>query len=134
MGYRLLADAVMTLHFGFIAYVVLGGFLAWRWAWMLAPHMVAVGWGALTVAFPATVICPLTAWEDGARRAAGEQGLPPSGFIDHYIENVVYPDRYTALLQALAAAVVLVSWLGAWTRVRRRSRAGREDAAAHTGR
>ncbi|MGH3647456.1 MAG: DUF2784 domain-containing protein [Micromonosporaceae bacterium] len=121
MGYRLLADAVMTLHFGFIGYVVLGGFLSWRWPWALAPHLVAVVWGALTVAFPVTVICPLTAWEDGARRAAGEQGLPASGFIDHYLENVIYPEKYTSLLQALAATVVLVSWTGAWWRLRRRS-------------
>lgn len=125
MGYRLLADVVMTLHFGFIAYVVFGGFLAWRWRWALAPHLIAVGWGALTVAFPATVICPLTAWEDGARRAAGQQGLPASGFIDHYLENVVYPERYTVLLQSLAAVVVLGSWLGVWWRARRRPAAAR---------
>lgn len=129
VGYRLLADVVMTVHFGFIAYVVLGGFLAWRWPRMLAPHLIAVGWGALTVILPVTVICPLTAWEDWARRSAGQEGLPASGFIDHYLENVVYPERYTALLQGLAAALVLISWLGAWQRIRRR-RAARADAAA----
>lgn len=121
MGYRLLADAVMTLHFGFIGYVVLGGFLGWRWRWAVLPHVIAVCWGALTVAFPVTVICPLTDWEDRARRAAGQQGLPASGFIDHYIENVVYPERYTGLLQALAGTVVLVSWFGVWWRHRRRA-------------
>ena len=131
MGYRLLADAVMTLHFGFLGYVVLGGFLAWRWPWALLPHVVAAAWGLLIVLFPATVICPLTTWEDWARRAAGEQGLPPTGFIDHYLENVVYPERYTGLLQALAAVLVLVSWVGAWLRVRRRDRSRSADAGPH---
>lgn len=121
MGYRLLADAVMVVHFGFLGYVVLGGFLAWRWLWALLPHLLAAGWGGLTVGFPATLACPLTAWEDSARRAAGQQGLPASGFIDHYLEGVVYPERYTGLIQGSAAVVVLVSWVGAYRRIRARS-------------
>jgi hypothetical protein len=121
----LLADAVMVLHFSFILYVVLGGFLAWRWPWALVVHLFAAGWGALTVAFPRLVLCPLTDWENRARRAAGEQGLPPSGFIDHYIEGVIYPDQYAGLIQGLAALVVLVSYVGALWRIRsRRSRTG----------
>lgn len=124
MGYRLLADVVMALHFGFLAYVVLGGFLAWRWPWALLPHLVAAVWGGLTVLFPATLACPLTAWEDAARRAAGQQGLPASGFIDHYLEGVVYPERYTGLIQGMAAVVALVSWFGAYWRIRARSTAG----------
>ncbi len=31
MGYRLLADAAMVAHFLFLAYLVMGGFMAWRW-------------------------------------------------------------------------------------------------------
>ncbi|HEX2419556.1 MAG TPA: DUF2784 domain-containing protein [Micromonosporaceae bacterium] len=124
MGYRLLADTVMVLHFGFLGYVVLGGFLAWRWPWGLPPHLLAAAWGGLTVLFPATLSCPLTALEDAARRAAGQQGLPASGFIDHYLEDVVYPERYTGLIQVTAAIVVLVSWLGAYPRIRARATAG----------
>ncbi|MGH3659067.1 MAG: DUF2784 domain-containing protein [Micromonosporaceae bacterium] len=125
MGYRLLADGVMILHFGFLGYVVLGGLLAWRWWWALPPHLLACAWGALTVAFPGTVLCPLTAWEDSASRAAGQQGLPPSGFVDHYLEDVVYPERYAPVIQALAAVVVLISWYGAYRRFR--TRAGRSQ-------
>ena len=124
MGYRLLADTVMVLHFGFLGYVVLGGFLAWRWLWALLPHLLAAAWGGLTVLFPATLSCPLTAWEDAARRAAGQQGLPASGFIDHYLEGVVYPERYTGLIQTTAGVVVMVSWLGAYPRIRARAAAG----------
>jgi hypothetical protein len=122
VGYRLLADVVMVLHFGFLAYVVLGGFLAWRWPWALPPHLLAAGWGGLTVLFPATLSCPLTGWEDRARHAAGQRGLPASGFIDHYLEGVVYPERYTGPIQGVAAVVALVSWLGAYHRISARSR------------
>ena len=37
MGYALLADAVVIVHF---AYVAVGGLLAWRWPRMLWLHLV----------------------------------------------------------------------------------------------
>ena len=46
--------------------------------------------------------------------------LSGPGFIDHYIEGVLYPQEYTQLIQAAAALVVLGSWLG--LRIRLRSR------------
>lgn len=125
MGYRVLADATMVVHFGFIVYVVLGGFLAWRWPRMIWPHLVAALWGALILT--AGVECPLTYVENWARSRAGGERLPPSGFIDHYIEGVVYPERYTLLLQLLAVATVLVSW---WVPARRRS-GRRRDLVRH---
>jgi uncharacterized protein DUF2784 len=116
MGYQLLAELVMLLHFGFLAYVALGGFLAWRWPWLVVPHVVAVVWGALnaTVGIP----CPLTAWEYAARRRAGELGLP-RGFIDTYLTGVVYPDEHLLTAQLLVATLVAVSWAGFLVRRRR---------------
>ncbi|WTW95943.1 DUF2784 domain-containing protein [Streptomycetaceae bacterium NBC_01309] len=108
MGYRILADAAMVVHFAFIVYVVAGGFLAWRWPRALWTHLVAGVWGVLILT--AGIECPLTAVENWARDRAGGNRLPPSGFIDHYIEGVVYPERYTLLLQLLAVVCVLVSW------------------------
>jgi uncharacterized protein DUF2784 len=109
VGYRLLADATMALHFGFLAYVVTGGFLAWRWRRAIWPHLLLAGWGFSTIVF--RLNCPLTYLEDWARRRAGEAGLT-AGFIDHYLTGVVYPERYAGLVQALAATAVAVSWLG----------------------
>jgi uncharacterized protein DUF2784 len=116
MGYQLLAELVMLLHFGFLAYVTLGGFLAWRWPWLAVPHVVAVVWGALnaTVGIP----CPLTAWEDAARGRAGELGLP-RGFIDTYLTGVVYPEEHLLTAQLLVATLVAVSWAGFLVRRRR---------------
>ena len=108
MAYHLLANATMLLHFAFLAYVVSGGFLAWRWPRAIWPHLLAAGWGLFSLAFGLS--CPLTWVEDWSRRRAGGSGLS-NGFIDTYLTGIVYPERYTGLLQSLAAAVVGVSWL-----------------------
>jgi hypothetical protein len=110
MAYHVLADATMVLHFAFLAYVVAGGFLAWRWSRAIWPHLLAAGWGLSTLVF--RLHCPLTWLEDWARRSAGGSGLS-HGFIDTYLTGIVYPERYAGLLQLLAAAAVTVSWVGA---------------------
>jgi hypothetical protein len=119
MGYRLLADAVMLVHFTFLAFVVAGGLLAWRWPWVIWPHVILALWGFSTIVF--SIRCPLTDVEDWARERGGRQPLSGTGFIDHYLENVVYPQRYTRAIQVLAAAVVLFSWAGLAVRHRRRA-------------
>jgi hypothetical protein len=113
MGYRVLADAAMALHFGFLAYVVAGGFLAWFWRRAIWPHLPLAGWGLITIVFH--LDCPLTRLEDWARRRAGEPGLA-GGFIDHYLAGVVFPERYAGLVRLLAAAAVIASWIGASVR------------------
>jgi hypothetical protein len=47
MGYRLLIDATMTVHFAFVAFVVVGGYLALRWPRVLYLHIAAVVWVGL---------------------------------------------------------------------------------------
>ncbi|WP_336209191.1 DUF2784 domain-containing protein [Nonomuraea sp. LPB2021202275-12-8] len=110
MMYRLLADAAMVAHFVFLAYLALGGFVAWRWRRTIWLHLAVVGWGLLSVFVG--VECPLTVLEDWARRGADMRGLPASGFIDHYIEGVVYPDQYTNLARLAVAVAVLFSYVG----------------------
>ncbi len=113
MAYKLLADATVMVHFAFLAYVVAGGFLAWRWPPAIWPHLLAAGWGLSTLVF--RLDCPLTWLEDWARRRAGGSGLS-HGFIDTYLTGIVYPERYTGLLQVLAAVAVAVSWVAALLR------------------
>ena len=110
VGYALLADLVMFLHFTFLACVVFGGFLALKWPRLIWAHVLLVAWGFLTVAF--SIRCPLTDVEDWARTRAGEPMLTGTGFIDHYIEGVLYPEDDTRLVQAAAAVVVAASWVG----------------------
>ena len=108
MVYRLLADVVMSVHFAFILFVALGGILAWRWPRLLWPHVVAVVWGAGIVWIGWD--CPLTPLEEWLRTRGGEEGWD-TGFVDRYIEGVIYPQQYTPHLRALAALLIGVGWL-----------------------
>ncbi|MBV6423483.1 MAG: hypothetical protein NAOJABEB_01277 [Steroidobacteraceae bacterium] len=118
---RFLADLVVALHFAFIAYVVAGGFVAWRWprtAWI---HALALAWGLWILATGA--ICPLTPLENSLRLRAGELGYE-GGFIARYITPVIYPAGLTRGMQralgAGLALVNLVAYLGLWWRARAR--------------
>ncbi|MGX1775780.1 DUF2784 domain-containing protein [Nocardia brasiliensis] len=110
MLYRLLADATAVAHFAFVAYVVIGGYLAWRLPRTLWLHLLAFGWGFSTVLFG--IDCPLTHLENWARHRAGEAGLPPSGFIDHYLTGVIYPEHALGAVRVLVAVLVVLSWVG----------------------
>jgi len=50
MGYRLLADGVAGIHYGYLAYLVSGGFIAWRWPRTIVTHVLAAAWGVVVVA------------------------------------------------------------------------------------
>jgi len=41
MGYRLLADGVAGVHYAYLAYLLVGGFVAWRWPRTLVAHAIA---------------------------------------------------------------------------------------------
>ncbi|RKR90840.1 uncharacterized protein DUF2784 [Micromonospora pisi] len=111
MGYRLLTTVILVVHFGFLAYLLLGGFVAWRWRWTIWPHLAAAGWGMTVVV--GKVVCPLTHAEHWSRRRAGETGAATTqGFIDRYVEGVIYPEQFTALAQLLLALTVAASWAG----------------------
>ena len=105
----------------------MGGFLAWRWPKVFWVHVAASVWAVLIVL--AWVDCPLTWAENWTRRKAGL--APVTGFIDHYLTNVVYPARYLQEVRLAVALVVLVSWIGAYVRWRKRRRA-RTAAAGDT--
>jgi hypothetical protein len=123
--YRALADVVVVGHFAFVVFIAVGGLLAWRWPRLLWLHVPAVIWGLgiVTIGYE----CPLTPLERYLRRLGGEH-VPRAGFIDRYIEGVLYPERYTSLLRVLVAVLVLVGWTGALIRLRR------TRSAAHPGR
>lgn len=122
MTHRLLADAVMVIHFVFILLVIFGGLLAvWRWrlAWL---HLPALAWG-IWIQFTGR-ICPLTPLENRLRAMGGEAGYD-GGFIDHYLLSLIYPDGLTRSLQlGLGIALVVFNALVyAWAWWRRRQHA-----------
>jgi Protein of Unknown function (DUF2784) len=102
--YRLLADAVVVLHFAFVLFVVLGGLFALRWpraAWI---HLPAAVWGA-GIEFVGG-ICPLTPLEIRLRRLGGEAGYT-GGFVEHYILPVLYPEALNREIQYVLGGIVI---------------------------
>ena len=116
MVYRILAGAIVVLHFAVLAYVVFGGFLAWRWPRTIWLHLAFACWGFSSIVFG--LACPLTTAEGWARHRAGLPGLP-GGFIDTYLTGVLYPESAKTLAQWLAGGLVLTSWIGLALRRRR---------------
>lgn len=117
MPARLAADALVLFHLAFILFVVVGGFLAWRWrrlAWM---HLPCALWGA-AIEF-AGWICPLTPWEVALRHRAGQAGYE-GGFVEHYIIPLIYPGDLTVtvrvVLGVLVVAVNVVAYVGYFRR------------------
>lgn len=119
MGASVAADVVVVVHLAFILFVGLGGLLAWRWPWLVWAHVPAglYGLAIVTVGFD----CPLTPLEKHFRRLAGEDGYA-GGFVDRYLEGVVYPGDATPALQALGALAVVVGYVGLAARSRREGR------------
>jgi Protein of Unknown function (DUF2784) len=122
MNYRLLADLVLILHAGFVAFVVLGAVLALRWPRIAWVHVPVVLWGA-GIEFLGG-ICPLTPLENHWRRLAGELGYP-GGFVEHYVMSALYPDGLTRQVQLVLGALVLLVNVLIYTWVFRRRSCGR---------
>ena len=99
-----LADLVLLLHFAFVAFVALGGFLVIRWPKIAWAHVPAAIWGAgieLT-----GWICPLTPLENALRARAG--GAAYEGdFIARYLLPVLYPEGLTRDAQFVLGSIVI---------------------------
>jgi uncharacterized protein DUF2784 len=119
MRERILADAVVLLHFAFIAFVVTGAALvAWR-RQIAALHLPALAWGLYTET--TATVCPLTPLENALRQAAGQAGYH-GGFVEEYLVRLIYPPGLTPSIQlAIAVGLVVVNaLLYAWAFTGRR--------------
>ena len=105
MVYRLLADGVVLLHAAFVLFVVLGGFLAWRWRWVAVVHIPCALWG-IAIEYGGW-ICPLTPLENMLRERAGLEGYR-GGFVEEYVIPALYPAGLARPTQAVLGTVVLV--------------------------
>jgi hypothetical protein len=106
VGYRVLELAVVALHFAYLLFIPLGGFLAWRW-----PRIVPVHLAAIVVAIASVTIgfdCPLTTLQDELERRAG--GHPRGVFVDRYIVGHLLPRGHDGAIQLVIVAAIVVSY------------------------
>lgn len=118
-AYRMLATLVLFFHVMFIAWVVLGAFIARSRTWLQWLHVTSLVWAILVEVLPWT--CPLTHLEDLLESRAGIQPYQ-GGFLLHYLDKLVYPEISAVLLAAVAVVVcganlVFYGWK-AWSRNR----------------
>lgn len=122
MIHTVLADLLLVVHLAFVVYVVAGGLLvAWR-PWTAWIHVPCAAYGVAIELFG--WICPLTPLEQGLRRRAGQAGYE-GGFVEHYLEGLLYPAGWGEIRFALAALVVIANVaVYAWIFLRRRKADG----------
>ncbi|TYT27172.1 DUF2784 domain-containing protein [Luteimonas viscosa] len=126
----LLADAILALHVGVVAFVVLGllailagGPLGWRWIRGLAfraTHLLLM----LVIALQAWMgqLCPLTVWEQALRIRAGQDTYGES-FIQYWLSRLIFFEApwwvFVFAYSAFAGLVIACWWR--WPPVRRRA-------------
>lgn len=125
----LLADAILALHAGIVAFVVLGqlailvgGWRRWHWVRNFGfriAHLLLMLFIALQAWFGQ--LCPLTTWEQALRRHAGQTAYAGS-FIEHWLSRLIFFQApwwlFVAAYTAFAALVV-VCWFAIPPRRRR---------------
>ncbi len=125
-----LADAILALQVGIVAFVVFGALAvplgAWRgWRWVRrfgwrAAHVLLMGVIALQAWLGA--LCPLTVLERALRAQAGE-AVYGETFIEHWLSRLIFFEApwwvFVAAYTAFAAFVLLLWW---WVPPRRATR------------
>lgn len=123
---RWLADALLVLHVAVVIFVVgllplvlVGGARGWRWVHHRGLRLTHLGLMLfITAQTWLGQLCPLTVWEQGLRRTAGEAGYT-GGFIEHGLSQLLYWDLpWWVFVAAYTAFLGLVAW--AWVRIRPR--------------
>lgn len=116
-----LADAILALHVGVVAFVVLGtlailvgGPRGWRWVrhrGLRIAHLLLM----LFIALQAWLgrLCPLTVWEQALRNRAG-QATYDASFIQHWLSRVIFFEApwwvFVAAYSAFALLVAFCWW------------------------
>jgi len=122
MGNLIVADAVMLVHFCFIAFALLGSFLALRWFRVIWLHVLALAWGIWIEA--SGNLCPLTPLENHFRELAG-QTTYGEGFITHYLGPIIYPAGLTRHTQFMILGILVAVNVIGYALVIRQRRARR---------
>ena len=114
---KLLADAILLLHFAIVLYITLGlpaiwlgAACGWQWVrrfWFRLTHLAAIVFVALEAL--SGVWCPLTVWEDALRGSTNELS-----FIARWVHRLMFyqlPEWVFTLAYVSFAAVVGLTWV-----------------------
>jgi hypothetical protein len=140
--YRLAADAVVTIHVGFMLFVVLGqlailvGILCkWQWIrnfYFRVLHLSAIGF--VVAETVCGVTCPLTKWEQQLRTWGGNESYS-GDFIPNLLHDFLFVEfepRVFTLTYLLFGGVVLLTFVFAPPRLPRRRATATAAATAIT--
>jgi hypothetical protein len=121
-AYSLLADVIVAVHFGYVAFVILGQLaimigwpLGWKWIrnpWFRIIHltMIMIVVGESMVNYP----CPLTTWENDLRALAGQE-VDDVSFIGRQLDAIMFYQNQEKFLEgcyyAFGATVLLTLFL-----------------------
>lgn len=98
-------ELIIIVHFVFILWVVLGGFVVLLRLGFVWLHLPALIWG-IVVEWNGW-ICPLTPLENFYRAQRGVAQYR-GGFIEHYIVPIIYPEGLTRSHQVIMAVALLL--------------------------
>jgi hypothetical protein len=120
--YLVLADALLVLHFSFVAFVVIGFALIWigwwrRWPWVRnfpfrMSHLAAIGFVAAESLLG--LICPLTKWEDRLRLLAGDERRYVGSFVQHWLHRLMFFDVEERVFTIIYVLFFLLVALSLW--------------------
>ena len=120
--YLLLADLLLVVHVGFVAFVVGGLVAIWlghwrRWAfvrsfWFRMAHLMAIG--VVTAESVFGVICPLTTWEDRLRLLAGGEHRYVGSFVQHWLHRLLYLELPEHVFKAAYVGFLLLVLFTCW--------------------
>ncbi len=121
--YSILADAVLLLHFAYVAFVVVGLLTVWagyflRWnfvrnfSFRLA-HLASMGVVVLESVFGVT--CPLTTWEQRLRVLAGDGQYDQTSFLQYWVHRILFyrasAEVFLIIYVVFFAALLLSLWV-----------------------
>jgi hypothetical protein len=106
--YRWAADLTVVIHFAFILFVIFGGYLVRKRAWVKWLHLPALAYGFLIATF--NWYCPLTLLELEFRRRAG-LSFYEGGFISEYLNRLIYLDVSRVVIIVGTMTVCLLNGL-----------------------
>ena len=95
-----LADAIVVLHLGIVAFCVLGEAAilvgaARRWKWIRVPAFRYIHLGLILLVAGEAILgitCPLTDWEYSLRASAGQRSNEDLSFVARLVRAIIFYD------------------------------------------